>query len=133
MCFEVTETAAIVNVDRAKRFAEGLARLGCEFALDDFGAGFASFYYLKHLSFDIVKIDGEFIRDLPNNRTNQLVVQSVVGIASGLGKKTVAEFVEDEQTLALLRSYGVDYAQGFHLAMPRAIEAGDLSRSPVMN
>jgi len=128
LCVEVTETAAIVNVDRAKRFAHTLSELGCEFALDDFGAGFASFYYLKHMAFDYVKIDGEFIRNLPESRVNQLVVQSVVDIARGLGKRTIAEFVGDGETLALLRRYGVDYAQGFYVGRPQPLESLDLTR-----
>jgi len=99
LCFELTETAAIINVDRARDFARRLSNLGCEFALDDFGAGFASFYYLKHLQFDYLKIDGEFIKDLPSSHTNQVIVKSVVQMAQGLGKKTIAEFVEDEPTL----------------------------------
>ena len=127
LCIEVTETAAVVNIDRARRFARELSELGCEFALDDFGAGFASFYYLKHMLFDYVKIDGEFIRDLPGSRVNQLVVQSVVSIAQGLGKRTVAEFVGDAETLALVREYGVDFAQGFYLAMPEPVQALDLT------
>lgn len=127
LCVEVTETAAIVNVDVAKQFAHTLGELGCEFALDDFGAGFASFYYLKHMAFDYVKIDGEFIRHLPSSRINQLVVQSVVDIARGLGKRTIAEFVGDEETLSLLRRYGVDYAQGFHVAKPQSLDKLDLT------
>jgi EAL domain-containing protein (putative c-di-GMP-specific phosphodiesterase class I) len=118
LVFEVTETAAIVNVEQAKVFAERLAQLGCEFALDDFGSGFASFYYLKHVAFDYVKIDGEFIRDLPGSETSQLVVKSVVDLVRSLGKKTIAEFVQDEDTLSLLRDYGIDYAQGFHIGKP---------------
>ena len=118
LCFEVTETAAVVNIDRARQFARRVADLGCEFALDDFGAGFASFYYLKHLAFDLLKIDGEFVTDLANSLTNQLVVKAVVDIARGLGKRTIAEFVEDEETLELLRGMGVDFAQGFYVAKP---------------
>jgi EAL domain-containing protein (putative c-di-GMP-specific phosphodiesterase class I) len=118
LCFEVTETAALVNIDRARQFARRIAELGCEFALDDFGAGFASFYYLKHLSFDLLKIDGEFVTDLANSLTNKLVVKAVVDIARGLGKRTIAEFVEDAETLELLRGMGVDFAQGFYVAKP---------------
>jgi diguanylate cyclase (GGDEF)-like protein len=118
LCFEVTETAAIVNVERARQFARRVGGLGCEFALDDFGAGFASFYYLKHLDFDVLKIDGEFVTDLAGSATNQLVVRAVVDIARGLGKRTVAEFVEDAETLELLRGMGVDFAQGYHVAKP---------------
>ena len=118
LCFEVTETAAVVNIERARSFARTLGELGCEFALDDFGAGFASFYYLKHLAFDLLKIDGEFVTDLTTSLTNQLVVKSVVDIARGLGKRTIAEFVEDAETLEMLRGMGVDFAQGFYVAKP---------------
>jgi diguanylate cyclase (GGDEF)-like protein/PAS domain S-box-containing protein len=118
LCFEVTETAAVVNVDRARHFASMVGALGCEVALDDFGAGFASFYYLKHLAFDVLKIDGEFVTDLTTSITNQLVVKAVVDIARGLGKRTIAEFVEDAETLELLRGMGVDFAQGFYVAKP---------------
>jgi len=118
LCFEVTETAAVVNIDRARHFASVVGELGCEFALDDFGAGFASFYYLKHLAFDLLKIDGEFVTDLTTSRTNQLVVKAVVDIARGLGKRTIAEFVEDAETLEMLRGMDVDFAQGFYVARP---------------
>jgi diguanylate cyclase (GGDEF)-like protein/PAS domain S-box-containing protein len=121
LVIEVTETAAIVNIDRARRLAERLHALGCRFALDDFGAGFASFYYLKHLAFDYLKIDGEFVRQLVHDPTDQLVIEAVVNIARGLGTRTVAEFVGDEPTVDLLRRLGVDYGQGYHLAMPVAV------------
>ncbi len=115
---EVTETAAIVNIDRARELAQQLRRLGCRFALDDFGAGFASFYYLKHLEFDYLKIDGEFITRLVSTEVDRLVVRAVVDIARGLGSETVAEFVGDDATVSLLRELGVDYGQGYHLGMP---------------
>ena len=129
LCIEVTETAAIVNVDRAKRFATRISELGCEFALDDFGAGFASFYYLKHLPFDYLKIDGEFIQGICGSRTDQLVVQSLAEIAHGLGKRTIAEFVADRDALELLRSYGVDYAQGFFVAESKPLAEIDLAQA----
>jgi len=125
LIFEVTETVAIENVDRAKQFARELRDLGCSFALDDFGSGFASFYYLKHLEFDYLKIDGEFIKNLPNSETDQLVVRALVEIARGLGRKTIAEFVGDDETVEILRDYGVDFAQGFHLGKPRPLESGE--------
>jgi EAL domain-containing protein (putative c-di-GMP-specific phosphodiesterase class I) len=87
--FEITETAAIANIAKAREFSDELARLGCSFALDDFGAGFGSFYYLKRVRFDILKIDGEFVRDCCSTRTDQLIIQAVVDIACGLGKQTV--------------------------------------------
>ena len=118
LVIEVTETAAIVDVPRARAFAEHLATLGCAFALDDFGAGYGSFYYLKHLPFDYLKIDGEFIRELVHSHADQVVVTSLVQIAQKLGKQTIAEFVEDQPTLDLLRTLGVDYAQGYFVGRP---------------
>ena len=122
LVFEVTETVAVINFDRANRFARALADLGCGFALDDFGAGFCSFHYLKHLTFDYLKIDGEFVRELTGRPTDQLIVKAAVEIARGLGKLTVAEYVEDAATAELLRSYGVDFAQGFHMGRPQPLE-----------
>jgi diguanylate cyclase (GGDEF)-like protein/PAS domain S-box-containing protein len=116
--FEITETTAVGNIPRAQEFAAHLNKLGCRFALDDFGAAFASFYYLKHLPFDYLKIDGEFVRSCLNDRTDQLVIQAVVDIARGLGKRTVAEMVGDQPTLELLAGLGVDHAQGYHIGRP---------------
>jgi diguanylate cyclase (GGDEF)-like protein/PAS domain S-box-containing protein len=121
LTFEITETAAIVNIQKARAFAERIAELGCGFALDDFGAGFGSFYYLKHLPFDVLKIDGEFVRNLAGSVKDQVVVKSLARIATELGKQTVAEFVEDDATLELLRSYGVDFAQGFGIGRPQPV------------
>ncbi len=118
---EVTETAAIVNIERARELSRQLRQLGCLFALDDFGSGFSSFYYLKHLEFDYLKIDGEFIANLVRSPTDQLLVQAVVDIARGLGTQTVAEFVGDDETVALLQQFGVDYGQGYHLGRPAAV------------
>jgi diguanylate cyclase (GGDEF)-like protein/PAS domain S-box-containing protein len=119
---EITETAAIVNLERAGALADALRRLGCLLALDDFGAGFASFNYLKHLRFDVLKIDGEFVRGLNDNPTDRLVVEAVVAIARGLGTPSLAEFVTDSATLDAIRALGVDYAQGFHLGRPAPVE-----------
>ncbi len=116
--FEITETTAVANIPRAQEFAHRLAALGCRFALDDFGAAFASFYYLKHLPFDYLKIDGEFVRGCVTDRTDQLVIRAVVDIARGLGKRTVAEMVGDAETLELVRDLGVDFVQGFHIGRP---------------
>ncbi|MBC7374866.1 MAG: amino acid permease [Frankiales bacterium] len=118
LVIEVTETAAIVDVARARSFAERLGELGCAFALDDFGAGYGSFYYLKHLPFDYLKIDGEFVRGVVDNVADQAVVRSLVTIAGELGKRTVAEFVEDQAVLECLRSLGVDFAQGYLVGHP---------------
>lgn len=121
LVFELTETAAIDNMDHAKMFTTELRSRGCRFALDDFGSGFGSFYYLKHLPFDYFKIDGDFIRGFGANTTDQLVVEAIVGIARGMGKKTVAEFVTDQDMTDRLRRSGIDYAQGFHIGAPRPI------------
>jgi EAL domain-containing protein (putative c-di-GMP-specific phosphodiesterase class I) len=118
LIFEVTETEAIVNIDRARVLSRQLSSLGCQFALDDFGAGFGSFYYLKHLPFDVVKIDGDFIKSLPTSTSDQLTVQAIVTIARGLRKRTVAEFVGSERTVEMLQEYGVDFAQGYHIGKP---------------
>ena len=121
LVFEITETAAIANMEQARAFAERLTRLGCRFALDDFGAGFSSFYYLKYLPLDYLKIDGDFIRSLTSSVTDQLVVKSMVDIARGMGMKTIAEFVEAEETVAMLREKGVDYSQGYYHGAPRPV------------
>ena len=116
---ELTETAAVSDLHDAQRFIEALHQTGCRVCLDDFGTGFSSFAYLKHLKADILKIDGLFIRDLPNDRDNQVFVKSIVDVARGMRKITVAEFVEDAETLAMLKMFGVDLVQGYHLDMPR--------------
>jgi len=118
LIFEITETAAIENINRAREFGDELKALGCQFALDDFGAGFASFYYLKYLPFDYLKIDGEFVRNCTTSRPDQLVIQALVTLAKGLGKHTIAEFVENADILRLVRTLGVDYAQGYEIARP---------------
>jgi len=116
--FEVTETAAVANITEAQAFAKHLRDLGCRFALDDFGAGFGSFYYLKHLPFDYVKIDGEFVQHAVTGHIDQLVIKAVVGIAQGLGKETIAEFVTNEKTKRIVQRLGVDYAQGHYIGTP---------------
>jgi EAL domain-containing protein (putative c-di-GMP-specific phosphodiesterase class I) len=118
LVIEITETAAISDMDRAHAFCTGVAALGCDVALDDFGAGYGSFHYLTQLPFDYLKIDGSFVRALRSSRKGQLVVQALVGLAQGMGVRTIAEYVTDRPTLTLLRRYGVDYAQGFELGRP---------------
>ena len=115
---EITETAAVSDLHDAQRMIEALRQLGCGVCLDDFGVGFASFAYLKHLNVDTIKIDGIFIRDLPSDADNQVFVQAMVSVALGLGKSVVAEYVEDGPTLALLRQFGVDLVQGYFLDRP---------------
>jgi EAL domain-containing protein (putative c-di-GMP-specific phosphodiesterase class I) len=117
---EVTETASISDMAQATAFCAGLHELGCAVALDDFGAGFGSFQYLKHLPFRYLKIDGDFIRSLPDSPHDQLVVKALVGVVGGMGASTIAEFVGDQATIGLLREFGVDFAQGFAVGRPRA-------------
>jgi EAL domain-containing protein (putative c-di-GMP-specific phosphodiesterase class I) len=120
LVIEVTETASISDMERATAFCAGVQELGCAIALDDFGAGFGSFHYLKHLPFRYLKIDGDFIRNLPDSRNDQLVVKALVGLVRGMGRSTIAEFVGDQPTIELLREFGVDYAQGFEVGRPQA-------------
>jgi EAL domain-containing protein (putative c-di-GMP-specific phosphodiesterase class I) len=121
LILEVTETAAIVNMPQARQFAAGLTSLGCSLALDDFGSGFGSFCYLKHLPVGYVKLDGEFIHDLPRSNVDEHMVKAIVEVAAGLGIKTVAECVGDDETIRLLQRHGVDFAQGYHVAAPGPI------------
>lgn len=118
LIFEITETAVAENIDAARRFAERLRNIGCSFALDDFGVGFGTFTYLKHLPVDYLKIDIEFVRDLTTDETDAQVVSAIVGAAQLFGMKTIAEGVEDQATLELLTEMGVDYAQGYWIGRP---------------
>jgi diguanylate cyclase (GGDEF)-like protein len=116
--FEITETARVHDYEAAGGFADRLTEFGCQVAIDDYGAGFGPFHYLKQIPFDLIKIDGSFVRDMPNSDADQLTVQAIVQIARGLGKTTIAEFVQDDVTAQMLREYGVDMAQGYHLGRP---------------
>jgi diguanylate cyclase (GGDEF)-like protein/PAS domain S-box-containing protein len=120
--FEITETAAISNMAEARDFAHRTEALGCKLALDDFGTGFSSLGYLKHIPAQVLKIDMEFIRNLAGNSFDQYLVQVIVGIAHRLGQTTIAEGVEDGRTFALLRTFGVDCAQGYYLGRPAPVE-----------
>ena len=122
LVFEITETAAIANMEEARALATRIRRWGCRFALDDFGAGFGSFYYLKYLPVDYLKIDGEFIRNLDSSEIDQRMVSAMVEIARALGLRTIAEFVENGEILEQLRSFGVDFAQGYHIGKPAPVE-----------
>ncbi|HVX32326.1 MAG TPA: EAL domain-containing protein [Solirubrobacterales bacterium] len=121
LIFEITETAAMSNMGTARAFVEELSELGCGVALDDFGTGFGSFTWLKHLPTSYLKIDMEFVSHMRDNATDREVVRSITDVAHSLGKQTVAEGVEDEKTLAALREYGVDCAQGFFIGPPEPI------------
>jgi len=121
LIFEVTETTAIADMLSAEAFLARLKSIGCKTALDDFGSGMSSFAYLRDLPVDIVKIDGRFVRNLGANPVDQAMVRAMNDIAHALGKETIAEFVESEDSLKLLHEIGVDYAQGFHMARPNLI------------
>lgn len=116
--FEITETAAIQELTRAVAFIKDLRLLGCRFSLDDFGVGFTSFRYLKELEVNFIKIDGSFIRQLSESRSDRIFVKSMVDVAKGLGIQTIAEFVENKETVEILKELGVDYAQGYFIGKP---------------
>lgn len=121
-CFEITETAAIVNLAHTVELIRTLKQTGCRFLLDDFGSGMSSFAYLKNLEVDFIKIDGEFVRDIATNPIDRAMVQSIHGIAKAMQIKTIAEFVESASALEMLTTMGVHYGQGFHLGKPIPIE-----------
>lgn len=116
--FEITETASVHDYDAAAGFADRLTDFGCQVAIDDYGTGVGPFHYLKHIPFDVLKIAGAFVQDMPRSDADQLTVKAIVQIARGLGKMTIAEYVQDDATTELLREYGVDMAQGYHLGRP---------------
>lgn len=121
--FEVTETAAIDDLNQASEFMRCMQELGFRFALDDFGVGFTGIGFLRQLPVQYLKIDGSFIRDLRNDPINQQLVKAIIEGARALGKQTVAEFIPDEETLALLREVGADFGQGFYIGSPEPIPA----------
>lgn len=116
--FEITETAAVNNFKQTRSMIHQIRALGCHFALDDFGAGFCSFNYLKRFPVDHVKIDGQFIQNLTNDETDQMLVRSMHQIAKKMGKKTIAEFVECPKTIEFLKEIGVNYGQGYIFGKP---------------
>jgi diguanylate cyclase (GGDEF)-like protein/PAS domain S-box-containing protein len=122
--FEITETAAIENLVAAEEFISALKDIGCQFALDDFGSGFSSFAYLKHLPVDKLKIDGGFVKGMAHSSVDQAMVESMNQVAHALGKVTIAECVENERTLQILKQMGVDCAQGNHIGRPRDVLPG---------
>lgn len=119
LVFEITETAAIADLDRAKKFMSTLRSMGCRFALDDFGVGFSAFDTLRRLPVDYLKLDGSFVRNVAHSRVDQHLVRAMVEVARGLEKKTIAEFIPDRKTLQLLAEYGVDYGQGYYIGRPQ--------------
>ena len=121
LILEVSEQIAVSDLKRASAFAERVAELGCGFALDNFGSGFGSFFYLKHLAVDHIKIDGDLIAGLTQSPVDREIVSSIVDVARALDRETVGERVNDERTLSVLEELGVDYAQGFHIGRPNRI------------
>ena len=121
LCFEITETAAISKLDSAMRFISALKVKGCRFILDDFGSGLSSFAYLKDLPMDFLKIDGEFVQNMVEDRVKRAMVESINQIGHVMGLQTIAEWVENRQTLEILRELGVDYAQGYWLCRPQPL------------
>jgi len=121
LAFEITETAAVDNMEKANVFIDRIRELGCHFALDDFGSGFSTFAYLKELPIDYLKIDGSLVKNLATDEIDREMVRAINQIGHTVGAQTIAEFVEDEQTLQHLRDMGVDYAQGYGLCKPQAL------------
>jgi diguanylate cyclase (GGDEF)-like protein/PAS domain S-box-containing protein len=121
LTLELTETGALSDLGRASELSTQLRSIGCKFALDDFGSAFASLQYLKHIHFDLVKIDGEFVRNLPRSPADQLIVKAVAEMVHGFGAKVVAEFVDSQETVELLRTFGVEYGQGYFLGRPEPL------------
>jgi EAL domain-containing protein (putative c-di-GMP-specific phosphodiesterase class I) len=130
ICFEITETAAIANFDKAARFFGEMKALGCLFSLDDFGAGMSSFGYLKHFPVDFIKIDGSFVKDVANDPVDFATVRAINDVGHAMGKKTIGEFVDGEVGLVALREIGVDYAQGNWISPPTPFVPTTVARAP---
>jgi diguanylate cyclase (GGDEF)-like protein len=122
ICFEITETAAIVNLKNTILLFSALRKLGCSFALDDFGSGMSSFTYLKNFDVDYLKIDGTFVKEMHINKIDHAMVRSIHSVAEAMNIKTVAEFVENEEILSELKSIGVHYGQGLYLGAPVTVK-----------
>jgi len=128
ICFEITETAAIASFSQANRFIQALKELGCKFALDDFGTGLSSFGYLKHFPVDFLKIDGSFVKEILHDPIDREMVRSINEIGHLTGKQTIAEFAENVEIIDMLRSLGVDYAQGYGVSQPqRVLKAANIA------
>jgi len=122
VCFEITETAAIANLSMANRFISKLKGLGCRFALDDFGSGLSSFAYLKNLDVDYLKIDGMFMKDMVDDSIDHAMVKSINEIGQVMGMQTIAEFVENDSIIGMLKAIEVDYAQGYGIGKPQPFD-----------
>lgn len=122
LCFEITETTVITNLDKARQFMQALRKIGCRFSLDDFGSGLSSFAYLKNFEVDFLKIDGMFVKGIVNNKIDRAMVESINRVGHVMGLHTIAEFAENEDIIQVLKEIGVDYAQGYGVAMPELFE-----------
>lgn len=122
LCFEITETAVITNLIKARQFMQALRAVGCRVSLDDFGSGLSSLAYLKNLEIDFIKIDGMFVKAIANNNIDRAMVESINNIGHIMGLKTIAEFAENQEIIDMLQEIGVDYAQGYGVEMPRLFE-----------
>lgn len=129
ICFEITETAAIANLNVAQKFIQALQQMGCKFALDDFGSGLSSFAYLKNLAVDYLKIDGMFIKEIVSDEITHAMVKSINDIGHVMGMQTIAEFVENEAVEVIVRELGVDYAQGYGIEKPQPLS--DILAKPI--
>jgi EAL domain-containing protein (putative c-di-GMP-specific phosphodiesterase class I) len=119
ICFEVTETAAIANLAHAEAMIGDIKKLGCRFALDDFGSGMSSFAYLKHLPVDYLKIDGTFVKHMDQDPIDRAMVEAINNIGHVMGIETIAEYVENQATVDILSGMGVNYAQGYWIEKPQ--------------
>jgi EAL domain-containing protein (putative c-di-GMP-specific phosphodiesterase class I) len=129
LVFEITETAAMSEIDVTLSFIRQLKDMGCRFALDDFGAGFSSFYYLKRFDVDYLKIDGSFIRDLATEEASRIFVKALNDVARGLNTQVIAEWVENQEVLQALLDMGTQYGQGFLFKRPVPLESDVILRS----
>jgi EAL domain-containing protein (putative c-di-GMP-specific phosphodiesterase class I) len=130
LVFEITETAAMAEIDVTLTFIQRLKELGCRFALDDFGAGFSSFYYLKRFDVDYLKIDGSFIRDLAGDESSRIFVRALNDVARGLDKQVIAEWVESPEVLNLLLGMGTQFGQGYLFQRPLALGERPAAAAP---
>ncbi len=122
LCFEITETAVIANIDKAQQFMRVLRKMGCRFSLDDFGSGLSSFAYLKNLEVDFLKIDGIFVKEIVNNKIDRAMVESINHVGHVMGLQNIAEFAENDDIIKLLKEIGVDYAQGYGVCKPELFQ-----------
>jgi len=125
LCFEITETAAVFNLEKASRMIHSLKKLGCRFSLDDFGSGLSSFGYLKNLPVDFLKIDGSFVKDMNTDPMNRAIVEAINQVGHTLSIRTIAEFVENQEIADMLSDMGVDFAQGYHFSKPEPVDQLD--------